>query len=115
MTTIRLKLPVYSFKAGFDICNRPTTSEAAKAFVRLMQFNGGCRETLLVYHMQKFNKKTIKTVEMTSTGRPKKKLKVEVIPTHWEVTVYKIPPDVVSLLKANKKKIIQHKHHWEIK
>lgn len=115
MTTIRLKLPVYAFKSGFDICNRPTTSEAANAFARLMQFNNRGVPGILVYHMQKFNKKTVKTAEMTATGRPKKKLKVEVIPTHWEVTVRQIPPDVVALLKANKKKVIQHKHYWEIK
>ena len=115
MTTLRLKLPVYAFKSGFDICNRPTTNKVAKAFAQLMQFNNRCVPGILVYHMQKFNKKTIKTVELTATGRPKKKLKVEVIPTHWEVTVHQIPPDVISLLKANKKKIIQYKHHWEIK
>jgi hypothetical protein len=116
MATIKLKLPVYAEKSGFDFCNRPTTNAQARGFVMtessgIGRRNDGC---IYVYHMQKFNKRTVRESQYTPTGRVKKDPKITITPTHWVVKVYSIPKDVVTLLKLNGKKIVQRKHHWEI-
>jgi hypothetical protein len=114
MSTIRIKPICVASHGGFDICGRSTTrQDVTRRLYLSIPFNA--QGDVYVYHMQKFNKKTVRTPVLTPAGKPSKKApKITVIPTHWTFKVFKIPAIIVQMLKMDGKKIVQHKHHWSI-
>lgn len=110
---IRIKPEVVKSSNGFDFIGRPTSHyEMTKAVSasRAQYSNQGT----VVYVAEKHRRTKIVEKTFTKSGKVSKKNVTKLIPTHWRYKVYLIPEAVVEILKQNKRKIVQHNHHFDI-
>lgn len=110
---IRIKPEVVNSSNGFDFIGRPISHSDMIMAVSVSRANYFNRGTV-VYVAEKHRRTKIAEKTFTKSGKVSKKTVTKLIPTHWRYKVYLIPEAVVEILKQNKCKIVQHKHHFDI-